>query len=111
MVSQENRDTLDFACKAPAMHGFSNELGMCGGSTFLNLWFSLEPAVCGESGMPFIFLSATMVVCRRTPDGVLWVGGAVSAWQVADFTRPRGKSAGLTAARSPRVTFPVVCLY
>ena len=107
MVSQENGGTLDFVCKAQAMCDFSNELGVRGGSTFPNLWFLVGPAVCGEGGMPFVSLSVTMVVSRRAPVGVLWVGGAGSVWQVTASKCPRNKSTGLTAACSPGVTFPV----
>ena len=85
MVSHGYRDTADLICKAQPICGCSKELEIREGSTFSDIWLLAESTVCGECGMPFVFLLVIMMASMWTPVRVLWVGEAVSVWQVCAF--------------------------
>lgn len=111
MVSHCSGDTMDLVCKAQPMCGFSKKLGICGGSTFPDIPLLVESTVCGESGTPFVFLSVTMTASTWTPLRVLWIGEAVSVWQVSSLTHSRCKNAGLMVACNSSAMFHVVYFY
>lgn len=90
---------------------FSSELGTCGVSTLPDIWLLVAPTIYEENDMPFVFLSETMMIFRWTPVRVLWIGEAMSVWQVTAFTHYRCKSAGLMVASTPSVTFHGVYFY
>lgn len=111
MISHCYRDTADLISKAQPMCGSRKELEIRGGSTFPDIWLPAESTVCGERGMPLVFLSVTMTVSMWTPVRVLWVGEAVSVWQVCACTHSRCKNAGLVVARNSSVMFHAVYFY
>lgn len=78
MVTHGYRDTDVLISTAQPVCGSSKELEVLGGSTFADIWLPAESTICGESGMPFVFLSVTMMASMWPPVRVLWVGEAVS---------------------------------